>query len=347
MRRIWGVSLKEVAAVDRPRIQEIARRLEVELPGWKMHCVLTFGSTARDEAVRGSDVDLWFIGHSTDRIFLDKTWRQGCFAAGTEGFIAAHADLEVVEIDSWGDLQAKVDLTMPLVFGSPLADTRWLLWQLAEERDWQCLFFIITGEGLIDPDGFLSDLHEFQWRELPFHVAPDHGIVAAIKLACEREKFALLRDIALISGQKVAGPRAGHTVWLWPAIECIRDAVVLLSLIQEGKPRFRRKEVLVFIEQQFPKHLPVAEEIYRYKASEDGRNEWRELINSGSEICERELKPKTESILAFWTMAMAAVDRCLLERRSLIPFAGENWRESNHAAYERFYEEYIEKVHAL
>lgn len=157
-----GVSMtsKGVAAVDRSRIQEIARRLEIELPGWKMHGVLTFGSTARDEAISGSDVDLWFMGHSADLIFLDKTWRQGRFVAGTEGFLAAHPDLEVVDIDSWGDLQTKVGLTMPLVFGSPIADIRWLLWQLAEERDWQCLFFVITGEALVDADGFLSNLQD-------------------------------------------------------------------------------------------------------------------------------------------------------------------------------------------
>ena len=344
---VLGVSANGIAAVNMPRIQQITRQLEDKLSNWKVDCVLTFGSTARDEAISGSDVDLWFIGHATDRIFLDKTWRTGRFAAGTEGFLAANSDLEVVNIDSWGDLQVKVGLTMPLVFGSPLADTRWLLWQLAEERDWQCLFFIITGEPLIEQDRFLSDLHEFMWSELPFHIAPDHGIVAAIKRSCEEEKFALLRDMTLISGQKVAGPRAGHTVWLWPAIECIRDAVVLLSLIQGGKPKFRRKEVLAFIEQQFPKHLFVAEEIYRYKASEDGRKELRELLDSGSDICDRELRPKTKRVLAFWTVVMAAVDRCLLEGCSLIPFAGEDWLESNHTAYKRFYQGYIEKCHGL
>lgn len=326
------------------QIEQVSRQLEAELPDWRVDCCLTFGSLARDEAVDGSDVDLWFIGHSANQIFLDKVWRQGRWATGLDEFLAAHRDCQVVDIDTWGELQKKLGVTLPLVFGSPLADTRWLLWQLAEEQDWQSFVFVATGKALVDPDGFLSALHGFLWSKRPFHVHPEHGIVATMKILCEREKLALLRDLALLSGENIIGPTAAHTVWLWPAVECIRDTVGLLTLIQQGKPLCRRQEVLSFVGQQFPQHLPVAERVYRYKATNEGRNELRELLASGPEVRQRELRPLTEGVISFWHTAMSEVDRCILQGCSKVQFATEDWRSRNHAAYDQFFAGYLAQI---
>jgi hypothetical protein len=80
----------------------VCNALEEHLRGWMVDCVLEFGSTARDEAVAGSDVDLWFIGHAPDRILLDTQWRGGRFADSIAGFLAHWPDVLVTDIDTWG-----------------------------------------------------------------------------------------------------------------------------------------------------------------------------------------------------------------------------------------------------
>ena len=91
----------------------------------------------------------------------------------------------------------------------------------------------------------------------------------------------------------------------------------------------------------------MAEQIYWYKASEDGRKALRALLSSEPRVRERELRPITEDVISFWHAAMAEVDTYLLEGRSLIPFAREDWKESNHAAYERFLEDHLAKTPSI
>ena len=319
------------------RVQSVASRIEGLLPSWSLDCAFAFGSTARDESLPGSDIDLWFLGHSPDRIYLDKVWRTGRFAESLDSFLGEYLGCQVVDIDSWGDIYRSVGMSPPLAFGSPIADTRWLLWQLAGEDEWQSFLYVATGQCLLDPHGFYSGLRELLWSELPFHIHQDHGIIRRLKLLCEAEKSQLLADLASLSGREVDGCTTDHTIWLWPAIECIRDTVVLLSLVIHGRPVYRREDVLGFIEERFPQHLETARELYRYKANLEGRQSLGAILGASASTRSQTLLPITEAVLSFWHAAMAQVDRCILLDQSKIGFGTPQWRESNHATYREFY----------
>lgn len=62
--------------LDRDRLLSVCDALEEHLGGWMVDCVLELGSTARDEAVAGSDVGLWSISHAPDRLLTDTQWRR-------------------------------------------------------------------------------------------------------------------------------------------------------------------------------------------------------------------------------------------------------------------------------
>lgn len=318
------------------QVQEIAGKLETQLPGWSMDCAFAFGSTARDESLPDSDVDLWFVGHAAGRIYLDKVWSAGRFAESTGEFLRAHPDLEVVEIDSWGSLYHSTGMTAPLAFGSPIADVRWLLWQLAGEAEWQTFLFVATGQAVVDPEGFYGSLQEFLWDKLPFHLHPEHGIVHRLKLLCVAEKARLLADLASLSGQEAHGATTDHTIWLWPAVQCIRDTVFLLTLVMRGRPIFRRTDVLSFIEEAFPQNLDWARQVYEYKATPAGRRQLGGILNSPPETRSLALRPITDGVLAFWHAAMAEVDSTIVRGQSRISYAGPEWREQNDRAYGRF-----------
>lgn len=318
------------------RVEQIASKLESLLPGWSMDCAFAFGSTAREESLPDSDIDLWFLGRSEDRVYLDKVWRAGRFAGSTDEFLAAHPDLEVVEIDSWGELHRTTGMSHPLAFGSPVADARWLLWQLAREDEWQSFLFIATGQAVVDPQGLYASLQEFLWRERPFHLHPEHGIVHRLKQLCEAEKSRLLADLASLSGQEAHGATTDHTIWLWPAIQCIRDTVCLLTLVMRGRPIFRRTEVLSFVEEAFPQHLDVARKVYGYKATPAGRQQLGDALDLPPDARSRALRPITEGVLSFWHAAMAEVDTTLLRGLSKISYTGPDWRERNGVAYGDF-----------
>ena len=330
-------------AAEAGTIEYVARQLETHLDGWVTDFVLAFGSTARHEAVPDSDVDLWFVGHAPDKIYLDKVWRERRFAATVDAFLAQQKDLAVIDIDTWGAMQQDVQLPSPYMHGSPIADTRWFLWQLAEEREWQPFLFMASSEAALDSQRLLARLHDFLWTELPFHVHPDHGIVRTLKSLCEGEKSRLLCDLAGLSGASTECTTTDHTVWLWPAVQCIRDSVILLTLVRLGRPLFRREDVLDFIRESFPDHMGTTQDLYAYKRSEEQRKRILTLRTAHDQQLLAGLVRLTEGVLSFWHAAMGEVDRCILQGESKIGFAEPDWREANHAAYRHLFNEHARR----
>jgi hypothetical protein len=101
------------------------------------------------------------------------------------------------------------------VHGCPIADIRWLLWQLAEEAEWQSFLFVATGQAAHDPHGFLAVLHHLLWSRRPFHVHPEHGMVRTLRTVCGFHKSQLLFDLARFAGATPGAPsREPHGVAL-------------------------------------------------------------------------------------------------------------------------------------
>lgn len=318
----------------------VCRQLETHLPGWQVDGVLAFGSTARDEAVPSSDIDLWFIGHGPDQLYLDEQWRQGRFAATIDAFLGDWSHLPVTPIETWKEVQPSIALADSWRFGCPIADTRWFLWQLAEEAEWQTFLFLATGQVVCDPRGFLASLLDLMWAQRPFHTHPGHGIVRTLRSLCEAEKTRLLCDLTRLTGTVVDGATTDHTIWLWPAVGCIRDSIVLLTLIQLGRPIFRRREVLRFIEAHFLAHLQVARDIYECKLSERWRQDIRALVEQPDSELADVLRMRTEAVLDFWHAVMHEADKTVLRGKSLVPFAEPGWQAQNHEVYRGHFEEY-------
>jgi hypothetical protein len=130
-------------------------------------------------------------------------------------------------------------------------------------------------------------------------------------------------------------------VWLWPAVGCVRDTVVLLSLIREGRTLYRRGDVLAYIRERFPEHAPVAEAVYQYKLSQDWRQRIPALCDQPDTVLLGELRRQTEALVALWHAAMCDADRAIVRGESMVPFGASTWQEHNHAAYRQCLEEYL------
>ena len=132
-------------------VEKVVSRLQEEFPGWTIDTVFEFGSRARNEAVTGSDIDLWVLLHSDTRILMDKTFqRMGRYKSSFPKFQSDHESFEMVEVDTWGYVVGKIKPKWPLMLSCPVADTRWFLWQLAMEADWQTFLYTVFARPLYD-----------------------------------------------------------------------------------------------------------------------------------------------------------------------------------------------------
>ena len=124
-------------------ISVLITRLQKEFPGWTIDCAFDFGSNAKNEAVPHSDVDVWFLVHSDSRIVLDKSFdNMGRYKENRDAFVSHYSGLELEMVDTWGSIVGKIHPKRPIMVSCPIADTRWILWQLAGENDWQTFMYI-------------------------------------------------------------------------------------------------------------------------------------------------------------------------------------------------------------
>jgi hypothetical protein len=182
------------------------------------------------------------------------------------------------------------------------------------------------------------------WAERPFHIHPDDGLVYALRKLCGGEKDRLLADMAWLCGIQSDGASTDHTRWLWPAIECVRDTVVLITLLRLGRPLYRREDVLRFVGDTFPDHIRVAQHIYEMKCSEVWKRRILALNNHQDPELLGQLQQATEDLLAFWHAVMYAADLSVLHGESTILHAIGDWRSENHRLYRQFFEEYRDSV---
>jgi hypothetical protein len=324
-------------------ISVLVSRLQQVLPGWTIDCVFDFGSNAKDEAVSHSDVDAWFLVHSDGKVLLDKSYNKyKRYGSTRDAFLRDHENLEVVEIDTWGVIVKELRPKRPVMVSCPISDTRWYLWQLASETDWQTFLYTTFARAIYDPFSFIAKLQAFLWSHLPFHIHPDHGIVWTLTQLCEAEKHSLIRDLHHVQTQKTIELRQEkRPCWLRYAVECIRDAVSLLTLVQGGRPLFRRAEVLRHIEVHFENRMALAQKIYGYKCTQEGRTAFDRLLTERRSRDIDHIAELTFGLIEFWHEIMLRMETTIAGGRSTLRFRDAGWREDNMRSYSEFLESYL------
>jgi predicted nucleotidyltransferase len=324
-------------------ISVLVSRLEQILSGWTVDCVFDFGSNAKDEAVSHSDVDIWFLVHSDHKVLLDKSYEKHIrYRSTRDTFLCDYKNLDVVEVDTWGTI---VKALYPVMVSCPVADTRWFLWQLANESDWQTFLYMTFARVLYDPFDFIKSLQTFLWSCLPFHIHPDHGIVWTLTQLCETEKYSLIGDLREIQTQDaIELSQKERPGWLRYAVECIRDPISLLTLVQDGRPLFRRQDVLQYIEIHFKERMALAQKVYEYKCTQEGRTAFDLLL---TERCSRDLDCIAEltfGLIEFWHEIILRVESTIVAGRSPLRFRDTGWREENMRSYGEFFKSYLRRV---
>ena len=322
-------------------VEVLVKRVQEALPDWSIDTVFDFGSHAKDEAVSESDLDLWFLVHSDNRILLDKTWKRGRYESTLTEFLSDYESMEIVEVDTWGEIAQRVKPKRPLEMSCPIADTRWYLWQLARKADWQTFLYTVFARPLFDPNHFLRELKQFLWDNLPFHIHPDHGIVFTLKRLCEAEKSSLMRELSLIERGRIERPKGCRPVWSRSAVECIRHSMVLLTLLREGQPVFTRQEVLKIIEVEFPEYLSSAQKAYWYKCTDEGRRAFIDLLEKPVLAELKSLKDLTREIIELWHQIMLRIDQVIVMGNAKLDFSDENWKDENTNLYNAFFSNYL------
>ena len=205
--------------------------------------------------------------------------------------------------------------------------------------------FTVFARPLYDPHGFLILLQEFLWTYLPFHIHPDHGIVLALKKQCEGEKLSLIRDFHLIADQNIEETHEkARAIWLRMVVECIRDSIVLLTLVKRGRPIFLRQDVLGFIEAEFEVHLSVSQKIYWFKSTDEGRQAFNTLLTQADSTAIKMLQEITREVIEFWHKIMERVDQAILSGDTKLAFGDENWKERNVSKYNSFFADYLQSI---
>ena len=334
---------------DANEVRRLVAGIERELPGTIVDCVLDFGSCAKDETPDFSDVDLWVLVHSRDHLVLDQSWeKHERYRCTRDGLLEEYRTLEVMDIDTWGTLVPQLRPALPFMLSCPVADIRWYLWQLANESDWQTFLYLVFAHPYHDSHGFLEQLHSLLWSMLPFHTGPESGIVSTLMRLCEKERDSLEDDLEQIrSGGEVDVPEHARPAWLRYSVECFRDAITVLSFVRDGRPLFRRSDVLRFIECHFPESLEAVAKAYWFKCTSEGREGFTEILRARTDRQVGDLVELTRGITDLWHEALAQVEQAVSDGHSKLRPGGPNWLEENRQVYRDFLKRYLSQFGSL
>jgi hypothetical protein len=325
-------------------VDDLVARIRAQHPDWRIDSLFEFGSGAREESVSSSDVDLCLLVHSAHAVLLDKAYNRDRYAESLRSFRARYTGLPTREIDTWGGIVPTLQPPPPLSLACPITDTRWFVWRLATEADWQPFLYTVFGVPRFDPNGFLNGLKRLVERRLPVHIHPDHGMVQAIKRLCEAEKTSLIRHLGRL-GEKRAPPRpSAAEEWLHTAVSCVRDGVVFLTLVSCGRPVYARPDVLSVIQSGFGDYTKAVRAVYRYKCSEEGRAEFDARFASIGQQALDEARALTRELVALWNRIMARADDAIVTGASPLTWSDEDWLPGNERLYGEFLSAYLDRV---
>ena len=110
----------------------LVERLEALLPGLAVESVFEFGSTTRGEATPSSDIDLWVLVSSRERVYIDKALSASKYGPRLAEYLGGDTR-QPMEDDTWQVISPQLELPDHVHLSCPIADTRWFLWELAGE----------------------------------------------------------------------------------------------------------------------------------------------------------------------------------------------------------------------
>ena len=305
-------------ALESETTDRLVERLGGLLPGLIVECIFEFGSTTRGEAAGSSDVDLWVLVSSPEKVYIDKALATTKYGPRLPEYLEGDAR-QVMENDTWQVIARQLELPADTHLSCPIADTRWFLWELACETSLDPFVFSTYSRPHFDPGGFMARLLDCFWRTLPFHVHPEHGMICLLRMASVAQKDKLIQKI-----------ETGEVTWYRQAVDVVRSPVFVLTLVRDGKPLYMRQDVMDLIDAEFPAHTEAAQQAYSLKCSDDGRIRAGEMVADGDRADARAL---AMCLLQLWSAVSLQLDEVVLSGCSRLPLLESGWREANWAAY--------------
>ena len=209
------------AALETETTAHLVRRLGSLLPELTVECIFEFGSTTRGEAAASSDIDLWALVSSQEKVYIDKALASSGYGSRLSEYLEGDSR-QVMEDDTWQVLAPQLELPDHVHLSCPVVDTRWFLWELAYEASFDPFVFSTYAHPHYDPTGFIRQLWECFWNALPFHVHPEHGIVCQLRRACEAQKDGLIQGI-----------ETGEATWYRQAVDAVRGPVFVTTQVAQ------------------------------------------------------------------------------------------------------------------
>ena len=296
----------------------LVQRLGELLPGLTVECIFEFGSTTRGEAAESSDIDLWVLVSSPEKVYIDKALATAKYGPSVAEYLEGDCR-EVVEDHTWQVIAPKLQLPANTHLSCPIADTRWFLWELADESSLDPFVFSTYSHSHFDRVGFMPRLLECFWRTLPFHVHPEHGMICQLRRAALAQKDKLIQKV-----------ETGEATWYREAVGIVLGSVFVLTLVRDGRPLYVRQDVIDLVEDEFPAHGETAREAYGLKCSDGGRSRAREMLAEDGRADARALARR---LLQLRSAILLQLDEVILSGRSRVPLLESGWREANWEVY--------------
>ena len=107
---------------------------------------------------------------------------------------------------------------------------------------------------------------------------------------------------------------------------------------------FRREQVLEYIASHFKHRMALAEKVYWYKCTDEGRVEFDCLLKERRPQDVEHLAKLTCDLIEFWHEIMSRTEIAIAGGYSVLSFCDAGWREENTKRYTEFFSRYLNSI---